>query len=631
MTEAIHDLDEFEEDPKEELLEAIADGMATLSEASDAPNNVRAASTTFSASEVDFDSDAWLQQFTEIQGWLNIAELSPESRDAFLDELVSELDLDPADAIDTTEGTRGLTMEALATLRSRIEIASRLQMDFLQDLDQGTARGPATTSWNEAWEEHLSDDEPATPMPVRAKADVWPIYQLTESPLNLTPTYQRGDVWGSGERSALIESILRGIPLPSIILLRDTGSEPHEVVDGKQRLTAILRFVGNHPVAVERVEQAESRHPGKDLMKLFKTDYPTFRKAWKNLEGETLSTKLEDQYYFPFKLRTGKQSALTGDALSPLQGKYYTQIKEKDIWVADQQLKVSRLFEKPVDYKIPVIEYTHAERRQIHEVFKLYNKQGVHLNAEEIRNAVYHDVELTRAILFAAGDADPRLDVTAIAPSLSSVTDLHRLATDLTDYNFGNARYRRTKVLGWVVSALIFDPYKPLASTSSHVNGMLDELQAKRELKLHRPHVLADLFDWLNRAVHFHASHDALWSEVFMDGGDGDKWQELQLVGSVIGIALATIARPDDIEDLLETKAEEIRAASESNAWKRPAKTQTKTQWDYIARLARSVLDILEIDAGPASQIVRERFGSSGYERLQTMLITTPITTPEDA
>lgn len=620
MTELMQEFHEVEENLREELLEAIAAGMATLSEASDAPNNVRAASTTFSASDVDFDSDAWLHQFIEIQEWLNIGDLSPDSREGFLNALVSELEVDSAGTLDTAAGTSELTVEILATLRSRIEIAGRLQMAFLEDLDQGTARGLATTSWNQAWEEYTSDDEPATPKPVKAKADVWPIYQLTDSPLNLTPSYQRGDVWGSGERSALIESILRGIPLPSIILLRFSSFEPHEVVDGKQRLTAILRFVGNHPAAVERVAEADARHPGKDLEKLFKTDYPAFRKAWKNLEGETLSSKLEDEYYFPFKLRSGKQSALTGETLSPLQGKYYTQIKQADIWVADQPLKVIRLFEKPVDYKIPVIEYTQAERRQIHEVFKLYNKQGVHLNAEEIRNAVYHDVELTRGILFAAGDADPRLAVTDVAPALAGVPNLDRLAADLTNYSFGNARYRRTKVLVWVVSVLIFDPEKPLASTSSHANGMLDVLQSDGESKLHRPEVLADLFNWLSRSVHLHASYDELWSEVFMDRGNGDKWQELQLVGSLTGIALATIARPDSIEDLLEEHADEIRATSKSSAWKRPEKTQTKTQWDFVARLARDILEILEIDGADPSQIVRDRFGSSGYERLQSMI-----------
>ena len=91
--------------------------------------------------------------------------------------------------------------------------------------------------------------------PVAAKADVWPIYQLTKKSPNLTPSYQRGDVWKISERQSLIESILRGVPLPSVILLRTGPSSAHEVVDGKQRLTAILRFVGKHPVALRRIDE----------------------------------------------------------------------------------------------------------------------------------------------------------------------------------------------------------------------------------------------------------------------------------------------------------------------------------------------------------------------------------------
>ena len=45
---------------------------------------------------------------------------------------------------------------------------------------------------------------------------------------------------------------------------------------------------------------------------------------------------------------------------------------------------------RPPNYKFPVIIYKKVTSEQIHEVFSLYNKQGKHLNAEEIRNALYH-------------------------------------------------------------------------------------------------------------------------------------------------------------------------------------------------------------------------------------------------
>ncbi len=276
-----------------------------------------------------------------------------------------------------------------------------------------------------------------------------------------------------------------------------------------------------------------------------------------------------------------------------------------------------------MEYKIPVIEYTQATQAQIHDVFRLYNKQGVHLNAEEIRNAVYHEVELTRATLAAAGDADPNTNVAEIAKSLAGIPGLDRLGDALKNYGFGDTRYKRTKVLAWVISVLVHDTGgKDLASTSRNIDQLLIAIQKKPTHPLAQPSTLTKLFSLLSDAVELHSSHDELWSEQFMDGGKGAKWQELQLVGSLVGIAMALAASPEDIEDRVEANGDAIRTASEESAdWARPNKTQTKTQWDYIARVSKSLLELLGIDPAQAAEAVRQQFGSSGYASLQRMLI----------
>lgn len=623
MSELTIDFDEIDEDPRQEYLEQIAEGMATLSEASEAPTGVTAASESFSAAEVDFASDAWVNQLSQVQGWLSVDDLPLDSREDFFTALAAALGLDAADAIIVSDGSCELTNDALDALSARIQSALSLQSDFLQDREQGTALSTATSDWEAKWEELTADSEPTNPLPVKAKTEVWSIQNLLTK-INLAPSYQRGDVWNNNDRSALIESVLRGIPLPSVILLRNPDGKPKEVVDGKQRLTSIQRFVGVHPIALQKLDEIEQLHPNANFKNLFKEDYPAFKRKWKTEVGEVLTAKKEDEFYFPFKLRGSKQSTFTGTELDRLKGKYYTQIQDEAITVADEPLTVAELFNGPTDYKVPVIEYTQAAPSQIHEVFKLYNKQGVHLNAEELRNAMHHEVELTRAVLFAAGDADQRRSVSEVAPSLATVADLHRIKDSLTGYKFGIARYRRSKVLAWVIAVLVFDSGKPLASTSTHTNLMLSDLGDKDipSRPLRRPEVIADLFTWLARAITLHSERDYLWAPKFMGGKSDGSWQELQLVGTLIGVALATIARPDDIEDLVSEHAEEIRRATESPAWKRPRKTQTRDQWDYIARLARDILAILGIDGAAASQIVRERFGLSGYEQLQGMIFT---------
>lgn len=634
-----HEDDFDEEDPRFQLLESLADGLAALSEASDTPNGVSPVSSMFSSVDVDFASGAWTNQLAEIQGWLNLSDDLPlTGGEPFLQALIAELELDPTDLLPLGVASPPLSIRALERLRERVDIACRLQADFLEELEtKGTSRATATQSWADAWAEFDAREDAVSPEPVTAKAAVWPIFQLTKKPPNLTPSYQRGDVWRNGDRQSLMESILRGVPLPSIILLRTGSSTPHEVVDGKQRLTAILRFVGKHPVAKQKVTEVAARHRGKmfneqgrlddkgdrNLADLFNDDYPAFRRAWKALEGYALKATDEDDYYFPFKLRTTGDGGLVGPYLEPLRGKYYTQIKDREINVAGQQTTIEGLFDDVGDYGIPVIEYTQATQAQIHEVFRLYNKQGVHLNAEEIRNAVYHEVELTRATLAAAGDADPNNDVAKIAKSLAGVPNLARIGEALTSYQFGDTRYKRTKVLLWVISVLVYDTAgKDLGSTSRNIDQLLIEIQKYPSHPLAQSSTLTKLFELLSDAVELHSSHNELWSEKFMDGGKGAKWQELQLVGSLVGISMALAASPQDIVDRIEAKGDAIRVASEESAdWERPSKTQTKTQWDYIARISKSLLELLGIDPDQAAEAVRLKFGSSGYASLQRMLI----------
>ena len=82
--------------------------------------------------------------------------------------------------------------------------------------------------------------------------------------------------------SMLIESILRGIPLPSIIILEQVDADrvtSYEVVDGKQRLTSILRFIGCHPRrrGDRRGQGEEWGEP--DLLTTFQKDYPQFKSS----------------------------------------------------------------------------------------------------------------------------------------------------------------------------------------------------------------------------------------------------------------------------------------------------------------------------------------------------------------
>ena len=63
--------------------------------------------------------------------------------------------------------------------------------------------------------------------------------------------YQRKLIWTLDEKQKFIDSVLRGYPVPLILLAEDNkgGSGLLEIIDGMQRLNAIMSFVQNeYPV-----------------------------------------------------------------------------------------------------------------------------------------------------------------------------------------------------------------------------------------------------------------------------------------------------------------------------------------------------------------------------------------------
>jgi Protein of unknown function DUF262 len=62
--------------------------------------------------------------------------------------------------------------------------------------------------------------------------------------IDIAPEYQRQFVWDEPRESELIESLLLGIPVPSLYMAVNPSDGVWEVVDGVQRLSTILHFRG---------------------------------------------------------------------------------------------------------------------------------------------------------------------------------------------------------------------------------------------------------------------------------------------------------------------------------------------------------------------------------------------------
>jgi hypothetical protein len=64
--------------------------------------------------------------------------------------------------------------------------------------------------------------------------------------LDLSPKFQRRGVWNRAAKSFLIDTVLRGKPMPKVLLTQDLvgGRNVRTVVDGQQRIRTVLEFIG---------------------------------------------------------------------------------------------------------------------------------------------------------------------------------------------------------------------------------------------------------------------------------------------------------------------------------------------------------------------------------------------------
>lgn len=102
---------------------------------------------------------------------------------------------------------------------------------------------------------------------MKFKYVVWKINKLfkhyNNDELNLSPPYQRNEVWTKKAQRELIDTIVRNQPIPSFFVYqRDT--KKYEMVDGQQRSRSILAFLNN-------IDKSFTTSSGKSL-----ADYPEF-------------------------------------------------------------------------------------------------------------------------------------------------------------------------------------------------------------------------------------------------------------------------------------------------------------------------------------------------------------------
>src|SRR5262249_53731029 len=146
---------------------AIAEQIALLSQATDAPTEFEPTGRSFEQDEINFETPAWMACLAGVEGWLRLPDvLTLDDPAQFLAKLAAGLGFDDVDsAVESIEGRPRLTAAGLDRLNVRLQQAVRLHSEFLADLEEdGGSRPSATARWLEAWEDDLEDEEASGPV-----------------------------------------------------------------------------------------------------------------------------------------------------------------------------------------------------------------------------------------------------------------------------------------------------------------------------------------------------------------------------------------------------------------------------------------------------------------------------------
>lgn len=587
----------------------LADLINLLAEESLIPDNTNCAAPS-QGGDIDFSKDTWVASLLNVQIWIGLDSFIPMNANPYeaLTEIYGHLCRDHIDGL--LIGNEQLPNEkALELLEDRLEIALEFKEEF-EIMTETIDLQAASTLWKERWDNLHDQDFSNT---ITAKVDTWKFSEflglLDDNELVINPTYQRDDVWSVGDARDLIKSILRGIPLPAIILYEqeiennDGVSSVYQIVDGKQRLTSILRFLGKHPYVTEYVEKCDQLFPNPSNgilpSKLFHSNYKQFLSLYVTKNTHTKITDAEKsrfKKYAPFALQKFPKASKLGK----FSGKYYHEIKQVKTPNGDS---LEKIFTKsnPV-YKLPVILFEKTNIRDIHDVFGIYNKKGKTLNADEVRNAIFHHLHLAKLLLVLSGD---RLDKqTKLASYLgadltastgNTPSKLNQVNTYLSQLGFGTSRFRKTKVLSWVTAILFLPPKTSLRNgknvyttpaTAKHIDSLFTCIDENSSHPLCKIPKLNDLADVLVESILLHKELQQHWSVDFRSKRKDGKWEELPVVASLLFCVLMVLAgEQDKMRTTIKVESNKHLTGPES--------TQNETQWGHISSCVVHLLSVM--------------------------------------
>ncbi len=123
------------------------------------------------------------------------------------------------------------------------------------------------------------DDNPEVPPSdivayneLRSCADLFRMH--TQGILQIQPEFQRDVVWKGPDQTRFIDSLIKQLPIPSMCFALDHKAQQWIVIDGLQRISTIVRFLGGGDWNLSALDDIEQAIAGKSVAAIKMRDDP---------------------------------------------------------------------------------------------------------------------------------------------------------------------------------------------------------------------------------------------------------------------------------------------------------------------------------------------------------------------
>lgn len=101
---------------------------------------------------------------------------------------------------------------------------------------------------------------------LRSCADLYRMHD--QKVLDLSPDFQRDTVWQPAAKSRFIDSLIKGLPIPSMCFAYDQKKNKWIVIDGLQRISTIVKFLDGGDWNISNLDDIEPEISGQSVSKI---------------------------------------------------------------------------------------------------------------------------------------------------------------------------------------------------------------------------------------------------------------------------------------------------------------------------------------------------------------------------